>query len=356
MKTLLCILDEAQPLAQLENFSIKMLRLRHALISVIAGFQNISKVSVEFSGNADVHISFQCIDKRDRQAFGNHANLQPAQAEQLAFLKPSECACLLSRSNWKRALIGTVPHVDFQPTDDQDLLEKSKTYCEQFSWQPLEEPAPPEEASKLGDIDAERFLLDVLNQKFEECTLTQRFTRTGIRSSAKKSQVLKKLQGDGWIKVWQLPVKQGAPWKIAEPTKKAFEAFGVTWKKARGNCPTRVAMILVLNKVKKLEGWQVVREGTLRDHDDQKQVDLLCRDPENQVVTVEIAGNPDHEIANCLFCLRYKKEVIRKHVVIAVDKQILEQVKKKFTEFPEIANDDRVEAITLSEALSTWIP
>ncbi len=89
--------------------------------------------------------------------------------------------------------------------------------------------------------------------------------------------------------------------------------------------------------------------------DSPKQIDLLCRDPNNDVVTIEIAGSPDHEVHNALYCLRFNE--VRKHVVIAVDKGILGQVKKKFAAYPEIANDDRVEVITLSEALSeSWIP
>ena len=86
-----------------------------------------------------------------------------------------------------------------------------------------------------------------------------------------------------------------------------------------------------------------------------KQVDLLCRGPNGEIVTVEVAGNAKHEIHNALFCLQVQS--VRKHIVVALDKEILAAVKEKFSEFPLLLDDERVEILTLTEALSeSWSP
>lgn len=86
-----------------------------------------------------------------------------------------------------------------------------------------------------------------------------------------------------------------------------------------------------------------------------KQIDLLWRDANNKAVSIEIAGSADHEVHNAINCLGHSE--VRKHVVVAVDKKVLEQVKKKFAGFSELAKNDRIEIVTLAQALSeTWVP
>ena len=86
-----------------------------------------------------------------------------------------------------------------------------------------------------------------------------------------------------------------------------------------------------------------------------KQVDLLCRDPESNVVTIEIAHSPDHEVHNALHCLSFSE--VRKHVVIATSKNVLEALRKKFDSVPELSGNSRIELLTVAKALSAkWIP
>ena len=86
-----------------------------------------------------------------------------------------------------------------------------------------------------------------------------------------------------------------------------------------------------------------------------KQVDLLCHDADNKMVSIEIAGSPGHEVHNCLYCLSFSE--VRKHVVVCIDKKVYEAVCKRFNEVAEISRDERVEVTTLSKALKEeWIP
>ena len=86
----------------------------------------------------------------------------------------------------------------------------------------------------------------------------------------------------------------------------------------------------------------------------EKQIDLLCRDPNNEIVTIEIAGCSDHEVHNALHCLKCG---VKKHWVVCVDRKVMEGVKKKFSEFAELSGNEKVEVIVLSQALSeNWNP
>ena len=86
-----------------------------------------------------------------------------------------------------------------------------------------------------------------------------------------------------------------------------------------------------------------------------KQIDLLSRGPNGEIVTAEVAGNAEHEIHSALFCLQVQS--VRKHIVVALDKKILSAVKEKFSEFSLLIDEERVEILTLTEALSeSWSP
>jgi len=352
-KKLLFILDEGQTIAKQHNFSIKMLQLRHHNVVMFANFQNLSVAPIEQRANCDLMISFQATDKADRDVFAKAANLTFEQAEQLAVLEPGQCCCFLSRSGWKRPFLAFVPCIQFWNVDDQDIRKRSEEFLKGFSWRSIEDPGEQgffgkEDANGL-DAKAEVFLRDCLNQAHEFSRLTSRFERAGIRSAAVQGAVMRNLAGEGLIKIWSLAVGKGRPLKLVEPTQKAFESFDVTWKKTRGVLPTRAATEFVFRKMNKLDGWQCQKEGFLGRGDDRKQVDLLCRDPDNRIVTCEIAGNAEHEVHNALHCLKFDE--VRKHVVVCVDKKVIEAVKKQFSQFPEI-NDSRVELITLAHAMS----
>ena len=88
----------------------------------------------------------------------------------------------------------------------------------------------------------------------------------------------------------------------------------------------------------------------------EKQVDLLCRDPENRIVSCEIANSPNHEVDNACFCLACNE--VRKHVVICTSKKTFDAVKKQFKEVGGLAGNERVEIVTLVQVLNDddWIP
>jgi hypothetical protein len=87
----------------------------------------------------------------------------------------------------------------------------------------------------------------------------------------------------------------------------------------------------------------------------EKQVDLLCRDPENRVVSIEIAHSSGHEVHNALHCLRFAE--VRKHVVVCTSNAVMKDVKKRFSRVPELHGNRGVEVVVLSRALSDgWIP
>ena len=157
------------------------------------------------------------------------------------------------------------------------------------------------------------------------------------------------------MKTWSIVVGKGRPWQLLEGTEKAFEVFGIEpWRKGRGNLRTRCATHLLWKKFKRLENWECVREGQLGD----KQVDLLLRDPLEKIVAVEVAGNADHEKQNLLSNLKNGGEELRKHVVIALDRSICEEVKKKLSSAPELfVGDVELEVLTLAQALKDdWNP
>ncbi|MCC6680478.1 MAG: hypothetical protein IT445_06205 [Phycisphaeraceae bacterium] len=375
MKPLLFILDEGQVLASQHDFSAKMLTLRHHGIHLLANFQNISTAPIEMLGNADVLVSFQCVDSRDRTAFAKAAKLStPRQVEELATLKTGECVCFLPRCGrgWGQPFRANVPRLDIRTVSDAEVAEMSRQVVEGLEWEPLDEDivvadgdrgepgacfggmAGSQVKSRFGQ-DAEKFLRDVLNQAHEFSALTARFERSGVRSASRQGQIIRYLTGEGYIKLWSLAVgMRGRPWKLAEPTQKALDEFGVAWKKGRGALPTRAATEFLFRKMSKLPGWQCQKEGILRVGEDEKQVDVLCRDLENKVVAIEIAGSAGHEIHNALHCLR--SDEIRKHVVVAVDKKTLEAVRKKFADMPLLVEDSRIEALPLNVALGDWIP
>jgi hypothetical protein len=139
--------------------------------------------------------------------------------------------------------------------------------------------------------------------------------------------------------------------KLVEPTDKALEAFKVTWKKTRGALPTRAATGFLLTKLKKLPGWIWLPEGRLGD----KPVDLLGRDPQNRVVTVEIAHSDGHEVHNALHCLKFPD--VKSHVVVTTTKIVAAKLKKRMAKMPELEANPRLEILPLSTALTDqWSP
>lgn len=355
-KPLLVSLDEGQVTGQQENFSEKELQLRHAGIHFSINVQNASKLPVELLGNADALFFFQCTDERDKRVCRDAAGMTPEQADELSRLEPGTCVCYLPRTGWKRPFIGIVPRLDFTTPDKRVLREWSEGMLQRFEWIPLGSkaagPSPPPE---LGEQE-ERFLRDVANAAHEFSKLTPRFERSGIRSASAQARLIKKLVAGGYLRLWEVSVGKGRPIKLCELTPKSAERLGVDWKESNQDLPTRFAKQAIDTKMRGLLGWQVQTEGGLTDRGGRaKKVDILCRDPFNKVVAIEIAGaSADHEVHNALFNLRC--EEVRKHVVVAVSKPVLAEAKKKLAEIPELAGSDRLELLTLARALGDWVP
>ncbi len=354
-RPLLLLVDEAQELFQQEGVGAKILALRHYGVHLIANTQNPSRSPVEIRGNSTL-VSFRLTDRVDQEVFGKAAGFTSReQFNMLGRLEVGQCICHLPQSEWKSPFLATVPRIEFSDPEF-DIQAESKRFLSQFDWTPLEEDVPlAAGVAKDMDEPTERFLRDVLNQAHEASPLTQRFERAGVRSASKQGQIIKQLVADGYITVHALAVGRGRPLKLVEPTAKAFNEFDVQWKKSRGSLPTRVATTLLAKKFSKLNGWSCVREGMLRFDEAEKAVDLLLRDSENRIVAVEVAGNPKHEVHNCLACLGSNE--LRRHVVVCVNKSVLEAVKVKFSGFDELSNSERVWVLTLSQALrEDWMP
>jgi len=306
-KPIVLILDEGQIIFRQRNLQTKIVLLRHHGIHLLVNVQNCSLCPVEMTSNSDLLISFSYADWRDRNAFSKCANLTVEQTAALARLDVSsrQYCCVLPRSNWKYPFIATVPFVEFQHVSDDVINRQSQEFAQRFDWMPIEEDKGfAFEDSDGGDKfnqQVRNFLNDVLNKVHEFSRLTNRWQRAGVRSAATQNRMLKQLIAQGYIRVWDLAVNsRGAPIKLVEPTDKAFEEYGVSWKASgRGVLPTRAASDFVFEKLNQIKGWQVVKEGVLED----KQVDLLCRDLDNRVVTVEIANSPGHEVHNAMACL-----------------------------------------------------
>lgn len=360
-KPLLVSLDEGQILGKQEGFASKILVLRHCGVHLLANYQDASECPVELTGNADLLVGFQQVNYNDRIAFGKNANLSIEQANFLGTLEPGTCVAFMSRSAWKHPIFGIVPRLQADDVGDAWVAEESKKFASQLSWSPLNTEAPASVAAtdtvKGLDRQENAFLQDVLNQVHEFSSLTHRIERVGVRSAEKQGAVIKALTSRGLIRVQELAIGRGRPIKLCEPTKLAFELYGVSWKRGRGSLKTRAATFFMEKKIRLLRGWQVVKEGRLEVEGVEKQVDLLCYTPDERIVTVEIAGeSAGHEVHN-LHCL--KSDRVVRHVVVATDRDVLKEVKRKFGEFPELANDSRVVTLTLAEALTNaerWTP
>lgn len=350
-RPLLFFIDEGQELAAQRNFAPKILRLRNKWIYLVAGFQNPSEAPIEWIANSSL-LGFQLIDWRDREVFGNAAGLSRAQKEFLAQLDRGMCVCFLpGLSAWKSAFLTVVPEVAFS-TPSESIAAQSKAFLSRFAWKPLGEITTGQDAGEREfDQATERFLRDVLIQAHLQSGITERFERAGIRSASKQGKTIRDLCAGGWIKVWPLAIGRGRPLKLVEPTEKALEHFGVSWKKTRGSLPTRVATQMLEKKFRSRLGWTCVLEGQLVG----KQVDLLLRDERNRVVCVEVENSVEHCMHNALHCLSCDE--VRKHVVVCLTKKGLDAVKQKFAGFTELAGNERVEPIMLSRALGEgWMP
>jgi hypothetical protein len=182
--------------------------------------------------------------------------------------------------------------------------------------------------------------------------LKVRFERVGIRSGQEQVRILKKLVGDGWVRVSELSKGRGRPQKLVEGTQHAFRTFGVEWpRQGRGELKTRAATASLQDKLSKQPNVEaVVPEGVVgRDVDGVgKQVDLLVRFCDGGVAGVEVAGaSAKHEATNALWNVRAG---VRRHVVVCTDQRVADDVRKALAKHEEL-QDDRVEVVTLARAL-----
>lgn len=343
-KRLLVMIDEAQLLMERGEIADQLLKLRHSHLHLCLNVQHPHLISPKALGNVDCLLVGSLQNERDRRVIQQQANLTQAQADLLPVLESRQCACSLPRSSFKRSFILEIPDVG----SDQVESVAAAGFFGALKWTPRsEEKVEQQESSKL-DAQTEAFLRDVLTQAHEFSALTQRFERAGVRSASKQGQIIKRLCADGYIRIGPLGIGRGRPVKLVEPTDKALDEFGVQWKKTRGTLLTRAATDRVERKLKKL-GWNCIREGGLGD----KQVDLLCRGPDGRLATVEMAGSADHEVHNVLHCLRFDE--VRRHVVVCINKTVLDEVKKKFSGMEELVRNARVEVVLLSKALGeSW--
>jgi hypothetical protein len=134
---------------------------------------------------------------------------------------------------------------------------------------------------------------------------------------------------------------------LYEPTAKAFEKYGIKWSRGgRGKLSTRAATHYVMRRLEKCAGAKVIEEGVLNG----KQVDVLVRHDDGSVTTVEIAGNAKHEVHNMKACLECRE--VRRHLVVCLGSKVLNEVKKKLKEHPDLAKDSRIEMVTLARAVN----
>ena len=355
-KPLLYVIDEGQILSTIKHFGQKILSLRHLGVMLSINFQDASRAPIELSGNCNVQISFQGTDQRDRDAFAQAANLTREQADVIKSLRNAECVCSMVRGEWKSPFIAKVEELEFVNVSDGEIARRSQKFLKQFPYVPVQETGEAIAAPKAGekspiDANASKFMHDVLNQAHEYSPIGKRWERAGIRSASMQQRILKRLAGEGFIKIYEMAMGKGGHWKFVEPTKKAFEEFEVeAWRPSgRGNLPTRVATQYLFQQLKKLEGWQCVKEGNLAGH----QVDLLCREEDGRAVSIEIAGNPGHEVHNAIAVL----SETTKHYVVCVSEEVKEKVKKNFSECEELRDCEKISVIAISEALGEkWEP
>lgn len=310
---------------------------------VLVGFQNASKVPIEFSGNADMHLFFQCVGYEDRKSASRIACMDREQEEMLSGLEPGECVVYLPKSKWKHPIYGKSKEMEILEVSEQEISNNSKTYLRQFKWETLPERDITEQ--NVGDKE-KKFLIDVCTEAYQYQGLTQRFERSGIRSAPTQQKVLRELIGKGFIEIAEIQLNErGRKTKLTQASVEAFSILGMKpWKKGPGLLATRAATHLMSEKLRELE-WKVVHEGKLEG----KAVDLLCT-KEGRAVAIEIAGNPAHEGFNLVSNL--KCEALEMHVVIALDKKILKRVNEKISVHLRLEDSERVQTMTLAFALS----
>lgn len=347
-RRLVLVIDEAQLLMEHDEIANQLLKLRHSYLHLCMNLQHPHLVSPKALGNVDCLLVGALQHERDRRTIQQQANLTQDQADYLPGLEPRQCVCSLPRSEFKRPFIVEIPFV----ASDGVKNVAAAAFLRTLEWTPRGEAAPAEREKEKYDSQTDAFLRDVLNQAHEFSALTQRFERAGVRSASKQGQIIKRLCGDGLIRIVPAAVGRGRPLKLVEPTEKAFADFGAKWKKTRGTLLTRAATEWMERKLVK-SGWTCVREGTLSSSGKsggEKQVDLLCRGQRGELATVEIAGCADHECHNAIFCARCDE--VTKHVVVCVNKTVLAEVKRRFSEIEELRDDSRIEVVMLSKALS----
>lgn len=261
-------IDEGGDKIRERDFPLKFQQARHLGIGIAINVQNASDVPPEVTTNCSMLVAFQCTDGRDRLAVERAMSLSKDQAAYLGELGVGECIVYLPQSGWPRPVLARVPEVIFDDHTDAEVAAASRAFAAELDWEPITAESAElhrRHAGPFGDLDTEEeaFLRDVLNQKFEGDPIGLRFERAGVRSGEKQGRVVKKLLVRGYVSVHALAVGRGRPWKLVEPTEKAFDAAGVKWKKSRGSLPTRVATKLLHSRVKKLVGWSWTLEGEL---------------------------------------------------------------------------------------------
>lgn len=223
-RPLLFVLDEGQVLAGQRNFATKMLQLRHYGVHLMANFQNAGAIPIEILGNCDALCCFRSVDRRDRQAFGQVANLSAEQLELVATLETGSFACFLPNSVWTRPFVGRVPEITFGSVDEGRLREKSEELLARLSWTPMGEDGS---TSAKGDgltADELRFLQAVVEHPGKASSEYAKFARM---SGALALRIREGLIEKGYLRLHEVSIAPGRGRRamILEPLQPAFAVF-----------------------------------------------------------------------------------------------------------------------------------
>jgi hypothetical protein len=366
-KPLLFFMDEMQILLKAERNQLTsfLLGCRHLGVHLIMNFQNASSCPPELLSNSDALFCFKQLDERDRQVVKRLANLNDEQSVGLSGLEVGKCMAFFPKSDWKYPFLGSTPRLESMRCDDAALKESSRVNASRFSWEDtksvetlntggtgeakVETKGKTEKKITTVEDACEAFMADVMNREFEFSAATQRWERAGVRSASMQEGVLKKLLGDGLIQSDRLPMNLRGPSVVLyEPTAKAFAKYGVQWKSSgRGCLSTRAATFYLKTKLRKIPGLISVVEGSLNG----KQVDVLCRQEDGSLTTIEIAGaSGKHECHNALHCLSSNE--VRKHIVACLGSKVLADVKRRFLRHDELKTNPRIEIVLFSKFMN----
>ena len=309
----LFVLDEGQVISQQQNFSEKNLRLRHARIHLISGFQNCSKVPIEMLGNASALIGFQMTDRQDRERFASAASLTPQQSLALGTLQSGQCVAFIPRL-WPRPFLAEVPEVSWS-SPPPNYEEQGREFLSRFTWEPR---IVAQAASEAPDPRDKAFLNDVYSIEFDK--LANRFMRLGIPSTAQQRDILHRLQDAGLIKIKHVVDTTGRL-ALVELLPSAYSIIDRSPQKKPGigaGIDHRFYCVGLKNRNDAIDGRKTRLEVELNEH----IVDLVVEDTFGRITThdIKVTTTVEHELA-AVVKLFSGSTAIHKHYIVCGTKQ-----------------------------------